>query len=190
MTVSTPVAPANDSIVGQINNAFNTQAEQIFAKKELKLNTRYYLNNISTRQNSVLINGFGAVTIERPMLLQNPSRIVYDLPNTLVDTKLRNREFRINENEIVKIGQFSVNKARIVIYTDDVGDYIPIYSSDNQSLIIANYNKINNSTLFNSSSNIAGYSKGKEDSLTETMTLNFDAPIVHGLDRYNDKKSS
>ncbi len=187
MTVTTPVAPANDSIVGQINNAFNTQAEQIFAKKELKLNTRYYLNNISTRQNSVLINGFGAVTIERPMLLQNPSRIVYDLPNTLVDTKLRNKEFRINENETVKIGQFSVNKARIVIYTDDIGDYIPIYSSDNQSLIIANYNKINNSTLFNSSSNIVGYSKGKEDSLTETMTLNFDAPIVHGLDRYNDK---
>ena len=87
----------------------------------------------------------------------------------------------------LKIGQFSVNKARIVITTDDVSDYIPIYSSDNQSLIIANYKKTNNSTLFNSSSNATAYNKEKTDSLTESMILKFDAPVVHGLDRYQDK---
>lgn len=76
------------------------------------------------------------------MILTNPSRIIYDLPNTLVDMKIRNKEYRISETETVKIGQFSVNKARIVITTDDVSDYIPIYSSDNQSLIIANYKKL------------------------------------------------
>lgn len=187
MTVTTPVAPVNDSIVGQIQDAFNTQAEQIFAKKELKLNTKYYLNNISLKQNGILINGFGAVTIERPMLLQNPSRIVYDLPNTLVDTKLRNKEIRINDTESVKIGQFSVNKARIVINTEDTSDYIPIYSSDNQSLIIANYKKTNNTTLYSNSSNINGYLKEKTNAETQSMTLKFEAPVVHGLDRYNDK---
>lgn len=187
LTVTTPVNTQNDSIVGQIQDAFNTSAEQIFAKKELKLNTRYYLNNISTKQNGILINGFGSVTIERPMILQNPSRIVYDLPNTLVDTKLRNKEIRINENESVKIGQFSVNKARIVINTDAVSNYIPIYSSDNQSFLIADYTKLNNTTLYSSSSNINGYSKEQNDSLTQSMILKFEAPIVHGLDRYNDK---
>ena len=187
MTVQTPVTPVNDTIVGQINNAFNVQTQQILAKKELKLNTKYYLNNISIKQNGVLINGFGAATIERPMLLQNPSRIVYDLPNTLVDTKLRNKEFKINDSEYVKIGQFSVNKARIVIFTEDTGDYIPIYSSDNQSLIIANYKKTNNSTLYSNSSNISTFGKEKKDSLTESVILKFDAPVVHGLDRYNDK---
>lgn len=187
LTVTTPVAPSNDNIVGQIQDAFNTSAEQIFAKKELRLNTKYYLNNISTRQNGILINGFGSVTVERPLLLQNPSRIVYDLPNTLVDTKLRNKEFKINENESVKIGQFSVNKARIVITTDAVENYIPIYSSDNQSFIIANYAKLNNSTLYSSSSNVNGYVKEKNGDLTESMILKFEAPIVHGLDRYNDK---
>ena len=187
MTVTTTVAPTNDSIVGQIQDAFNTQANQILAKKELKLNTKYYLNNISTKQNGILINGFGAVTIERPMLLTNPSRIVYDLPNTLVDTKLRNKEIRISDTEAVKVGQFSVNKARIVINTEDTGDYIPIYSSDNQSLIIANYKKTNNTSLYSNSSNINGYLKEKTNNETQSMTLKFEAPIVHGLDRYNDK---
>lgn len=186
-TVTVPVTPPNDSIMGQIQDAFNAQAEQILAKKELKLNTRYYLNNVSAKQNGVLINGFGAVTIERPMLLQNPSRIVYDLPNTLVDPRLRNKEIRINDTESVKIGQFSVNKARIVINTEDTGDYIPIYSSDNQSLIIANYKKTNNTTLYSNSSNVSGYSKDKTNEQTQSMTLKFEAPVVHGLDRYNDK---
>ena len=183
LTVTTPIA--SDNIVTQIQDAFNT--EQTFAKKELKLNTKYYLNNINTKPNGILINGFGSVTVERPLILENPSRIVYDLPNTLVDTKLRNKEIKINENESVKIGQFSVNKARIVITTEDVTDYIPIYSADNQSFIIANYKKLNNSSLYSSSSNISGYYKEKEDNLTESMIFKFEAPIVHGLDRYNDK---
>ena len=187
LTIMMPISSANDTIVDQIQDAFNTQAQELMARKELKLNTKYYLNNISTRPNGVLINGFGAVTIESPMILTNPSRIIYDLPNTLVDMKIRNKEYRISETETVKVGQFSVNKARIVITTDAVSDYIPIYSSDNQSLIIANYKKTNNSTLFNSSSNAIAYNKEKNDSLTESMILKFDAPIVHGLDRYQDK---
>lgn len=187
LTITTPVAQNEESIVGQIQEAFNTQVEQIMAKKELKLNTKYYLNNITPKQNGVLINGFGSVTIEKPMILYNPKRIVYDLPNTLVDMKIRNKEFRINETETVKIGQFSVNKARIVITTEDINDYIPIYSSDNQSLIIANYKKTNNSTLYNNSSNAISYSKEKNDSLTESMIIKFDSSIVHGIDRYNDK---
>ena len=141
LTIMMPVSPNSDTIVNQIQDAFNTQAEQIMAKKELKLNTKYYLNNITTKPNGILINGFGGVTIEKPMILTNPSRIIYDLPNTLVDMKIRNKEFRISETETVKVGQFSVNKARIVITTEEVGDYIPIYSADNQSLIIANYKK-------------------------------------------------
>lgn len=185
LTITTPVQTSTDSTVGQIHDAFS--AGQTFTKKELKLNTKYYLNNISTRQNGILLNGFGSVTIERPMILQNPSRIVYDLPNTLVDTKLRNKEFRISETETAKIGQFSVNKARIVIYTDAVADYIPIYSEDNQSLIIANYAKTNNTTLYTHSSNAIDYVKEKENPLTEGLVLKFDSPIVHGLDRYNDK---
>lgn len=187
LTITTPVAQANDSIVGQIQDAFNTTTQEIRAKKELKLNTEYYLNSVTTKQNGVLLNGFGSITVERPMILSNPHRIVYDLPNTLVDTKLRNKEYRISEDETVKIGQFSVNKARIVITTEDVGDYIPIYSSDNQSVILANYKKTNNTTLYNNSTNLVSYQHEKIDSLTDSMVFKFDSTFVHGIDRYNDK---
>ena len=187
LTVTTPVEKQPDSITEQIQDAFNVKSEQTFAKKELKLNTKFYLNSVSVKQNGILLNGFGNVTIERPMILQNPSRIVYDLPNALVDTKIRNKEFRINDTETVKIGQFSVNKARVVITTDAVADYIPIYSEDNQSLLLANYKKTNNTTLYTHSSNAINYQKEKNDTLTESMILKFDSPIVHGLDRYNDK---
>ena len=185
LTITTP-AP-QDAVVDQIQEAFNSKAEQQFAKKELKLNTKYYLNQLTPRQNGILISGFGALTIERPMILQNPTRIVYDLPNTLVNTELRNKEFKINETESVKIGQFSVNKARIVITTENVNDYIPIYSSDNQSIIIANYKKTDNLTLFDNVSNAIAYGSEKTDSQTESMFLKFDAPVVHGLDRLNNK---
>ena len=187
LTITTPISQSQDSIVGQIQDAFNTQTNQIMAKKELKLNTKFYLNNITTKQYGVLLNGFGSVTVERPLILSNPTRIVYDLPNTLVDTRLRNKEYRISENETVKIGQFSVNKARIVITTDAVSDYIPIYSNDAQSLILANYKKTNNSTLYNNSTNLISYNKEKIGSLTESMILKFDSTVVHGIDRYNDK---
>lgn len=187
-TVMTPVSAPQNDIVGQIQDAFNTTAVQnTLAKKELKLNTKYYLNNVTTKQNSVLFNGFGAVTIERPYILSNPSRIVYDFPNTLTDTKVRNKEYKINETDSVKIGQFSVNKARIVITTNDVNDYIPVYSSDNQSLILANMKKVNYTSLITNSSNVVGYSKEKNDEQTSSMVLFFDAPIVHSVDRLNSR---
>lgn len=189
-TVMSPVATSANDIVGQIQDAFNTTTTAVqntLAKKELKLNTKYYLNNVTPKQNSVLFNGFGSVTIERPYILSNPTRIVYDFPNTLTDTKVRNKEYKLNETDSVKIGQFSVNKARIVITTNDVNDYIPVYSSDNQSLILANMKKVNYQTLISNSSNVIGYSKEKNDEQTSSMVLFFDSPIVHSIDRLNAK---
>lgn len=177
-------------MVGQIQEAFNATTEAIqnnIVKKELKLNTKYYLNNATPKENQILLNGFGAVALERPYILSNPTRIVYDLPNTLTDSKIRNKEFKLNETDTVKIGQFAVNKARIVITSENAGDYIPVYSNDNQSLILANMNKVNYQTLITTGSNVIGYSKEKNDEQTSSMVLFFDSPIVHAVDRANSK---
>ena len=183
LTMTTPETPQNE-IASEIEEAFNAQN---LAKKELKLNTKYFIDRITPKTGAVLLNGFGAITIERPMILTNPSRIVYDIPNTLVKSELRNTEYQIGANDTVKIGQFSVNKARIVITTEDVNKYIPIISSDNQSLLIANYDTIQKFNLFTSVSNMISYSKQKIDAQTHSMTLAFSNPIVHGIDRTNDE---
>ena len=134
-----------------------------------------------------MLNGFGSITIEKPMILTNPLRIVYDIPNTLVKGDIRNTEYKIGDYDSVKIGQFSVNKARIVITTNDVNKYIPVISSDNQSLLIANSDKLGNYNLFSNISNMISYSTEKIDDQTSSMTLAFTAPVVHGINRTNEE---
>ena len=194
LTVEVPDDTPKDSITDQIQEAFNTTLQQTpkmdsvnLKRKELKLNTKYYISKITPRPNGVLLSGFGSVTIEKPMVLQNPSRIVYDIPNTLVNREIRNSEYQINETDSVKIGQFEVNKARIVITTQNVNKYIPVYSTDNQSLLIANLDKLNHNSLFSNTSDIVAYNLEKTDSQTSSMLLSFNHPIVHGIDRSNSR---
>jgi len=176
--------PSQNEIASSIEEAFNAQN---IAKKQLKLHTKYFIDQLTPKNGAVLLNGFGAVTIEKPMILTNPSRIVYDIPNALVKSELRNTEYKIGTNDSIKIGQFSVNKARIVITTEDVSKYIPIISSDNQSLLIANYDNIQNFNLFTGISNMISYAKEKVDSQTTSMTLGFSNPVVHGINRTNEE---
>jgi N-acetylmuramoyl-L-alanine amidase len=80
-----------------------------------------------------------------------------------------------------------VNKARIVITTENVNDYIPVYSADNQSLLIADHKKISNKSLLDATTELVSYKKEKPDAQTTTMLLNFNGPLVHGLDRIKDQ---
>lgn len=192
LTVTTPVTKkdAADDIVEQLQRAFNTTIPKLTTpeqseKLQLRLNTKYYIENVTAKPNAVLINGFGALTIEKPLILTNPSRIVFDLSNTLVAQNLRNKTFKLNDTDSFKIGQFSVNKARVVITTNAVEDYIPIFSSDNQSLLIANYKTLKASTLYSNTNNMIAFSNQKINAQTSAMTLSFNAPVVHGIDRTN-----
>ena len=191
LTVEVPDNGQKENIVDQIQQAFNTTVQQTpkmdnaFVKKDLKLNTKYYISKITPRVNAVLLNGFGSLTIEKPLILQNPSRIVYDIPNAVVSRDIRNSEYQINETDTVKIGQFEINKARIVITTPNVTKYIPVYSTDNQSVLIADYTKLNHTSLATNTSDIIAYNYEKNTSQTSSMILSFNHPVVHGLDRLN-----
>ena len=194
LTVTSPVIEqTSPDVVTQIHKAFNAENLQdtdtqtvTTEKKNLKLNTKFYMNNVSVKQNGLLINGLGTAAIEKPMILQNPNRIVYDLPNALTSQAIRNKEFKISETETAKIGQFSINKARIVITTNDVNDYIPIFSSDNQSLLLVNCKKIDQSALFTRTADIIAYNKERKDDRTSSMVLSFNHPIIHGIERNNN----
>lgn len=192
MTIYTPVKKEfnENNIVEQLQEAFNTTVQQVTApdveKMPLRLNTKYYIDSLTAKPNAVLINGFGSLTVEKPMILTNPTRIVFDMSNTLVAQNLRNKEFKISETESVKIGQFSVNKARIVITTPNVEKYIPVYSNDNQSLLIANMDSIKPSSLYSTSADVLTYNLEEIDNQTDSMTLSFSHPVTHGFDRTNE----
>ncbi len=193
LTVEVPDNTPKENIAEQIQQAFNSvvqtppKMDVPYIKKDLKLNTKYYISRITPKNNAVLLSGFGAVTIEKPLVLQNPSRIVYDIPNTVVNRDIRNTEYKLNDTDSVKIGQFEVNKARIVITTPDVTKYIPVYSTDNQSLFIANYEKLDHKTLFSNTTDIISYNLEKNSNKTSSMILSFNHPVVHAIDRLNSR---
>ena len=66
-----------------------------------------------------------------------------------------------------------------------VTKYIPVYSTDNQSLLIANLDKLDHKSLFSNTSDIISYNSEKINSQTSSMVLSFNHPIVHGIDRTN-----
>lgn len=196
LTVTYPVIePTNPpSVVTQIQQAFDTAVapkldstpQSKIEKKSLKLNTQFYMSNVTVKPYGILINGFGSAAIEKPMILQNPTRIVYDIPNALTSQTIRNKEFKINETETAKIGQFEMNKARIVITTNDVNNYIPIFSSDNQSLLLANAQKLDKTALFTNTSDVIAYDKERLNDQTNSMILSFSHPVVPGIERKNN----
>ena len=100
MTVSSAsVIDPNDTIA-RIDSAFNNITSNIYSQ-ELKLNTKYYIDKVIPRTGMVTISGIGSASIEKPMILTNPLRIVFDLPNTLLDKSLRNKEYNLDSNELL-----------------------------------------------------------------------------------------
>lgn len=151
-------------------------------KKDLKLNTRYYLNNITKTSNGLLLSGFGSVAVEKPLYLSEPARIVFDLPNTLASKDVRGKEYSINQNETIKVGQFEANKTRLVLKTNNPEKYIPIYSPDNETLLLADKERYNVASLSNIKANLTGtfYSKDGKDN---NVVLSFSAPVVYSVYR-------
>lgn len=154
-------------------------------KKDLKLNTRYYLNNITKTSNGLLLSGFGSVSVEKPLYLSEPARIVFDLPNTLASKDVRGKEYSINQNETIKVGQFEANKTRLVLKTNNPEKYIPIYSPDNETLLLADKERYNVASLSNIKANLTGtfYSKDGKDN---NVVLSFSAPVVYSVYRKAD----
>ncbi len=168
-----------EGTIAQIHEALNDT--KLDVKKDLKLKSKYYVNNLTVNNNSISINGTGNAAVSKSLVLDNPSRMVFDLPNTVINHNIHKSEYKINETDSVKIAQFDTNTARLVI-TTQAPKYIPVISSDTQS--IAFVLKDNHEKLFSSTSDIIAYNKEKTNQ-SNSMILSFNHPIVYGIDRTN-----
>lgn len=195
-TVTAVNKTTNDAMLSQIQQSFNTSStnnssaqEQTtnIIKKELKLKSKYYLNSVSLKPNGFLINGYGSLTIEKPMYLTNPARVVFDMPNTIVNPQMKNQELKITEQETVKVGQFETNKARIVITSPQLEQYFPIFSADGQSVLFSNTEKIDPDSLFNNVNDVLSYQVKAPKPNTEEFIITFNSPVVHSIRRDNSK---
>lgn len=190
---TTPQASEPTFLVNQLPNS--TEANSIkpattqnaeIIKKELKLKSKYYLNAIFPKPNGILLSGFGTVGIEKPMYLTDPARVVFDIPNAISNPELKGKEFKLGA-DTVKVGQFERNKVRIVITSNELEKYIPIFSSDGQSMFITKNDKINNDELFDKTTDATGYFVKAVNPLTDEFIISFNSPVVHSIRRDDTK---
>lgn len=187
--------PKSNDVLNQIQQSFNASnapkctVKQISAKeaeaikKDLKLNSKYYLNGIYIKSNGVLLNGFGAVGVEKPIYLTSPARVVFDIPNAIMNSDLKNKEFKISDGESVKVGQYSSNKVRVVITSNDLEKYTPIFSADGQSVLITNPDKLDMNSLFTKTTDAVSYYYRPVDKMTDEFIVAFNSPVVHSMRR-------
>ncbi len=151
-----------------------------------KLKSSFYVNKIDIKRGNALIRGVGSIGVEKPFVVKEPDRLVFDLPNTYVAQDIRNKEFVLSEKETIKIGQFEPTKARIVVTTTEPDKFRPIYSYDSQSIFLAHDDRILGLTFYDKTSAIYTYSAKKNNDTTDTLQFTFTEPVVHSIKKLNN----
>ena len=187
-------ADASEKVLNQIQQAFNNSTIPVnittsyqnanvqLTKKDFNLKTKYYLKSVQAKNNGILLSGVGSFSIERPMVLNSPNRLVLDLPNTYTDRNIRSKTFQYG-SDTVRIGQFEANKARVVITTEKHDKYIPIFSADNQSILIANKETLSHDTLTNVMTNLTSAKFTKTNDQNYGLNFYFNKPVVYAIKR-------
>lgn len=186
VSIQIPVKVVKNNLMSQINSAFNVGDEEvdyILNKKDLVMPTRYYVDNVEVKTNSIHITGSGALTLTKPLVLSSPTRLVYDIPNATVNPVLRNKEIPLNDVETIKIGQFERETARIVITSNNANNYIPIIYPDSQRIAFIDRKSTTYQALYPVKTTLNSVNDEINDSKTHSVKMVFSKPVIYALDR-------
>jgi len=188
IVIQSPVTVAQNGILGQINSAFNlgettSDKNYILTKKNLILQSRYYIDNLDIKGNNIVFTGVGNLTVSKPIYLSSPNRVAFDIQNAVVNPVIRNRELKINQTDTVKVGQFNKNTARIVITCNTPERFIPVVYGDNQRFVFVDKNNVDPLSLFSSKTDLTSATYEKNSENTHSMKLVFSKPVVYGISR-------
>lgn len=176
--------------IGEINSAFvsnaNQNSQNILATKALMLRSKYYIDSVTLKGTTPIIHGIGTYTLAKPVHLANPSRLVLDINNAVVNPVLRNKDIALG-TDVLRIGQFNSSTARIVIKTPNPEKYIPVIYDDTQKLAILNTKTTSPLNLYFSTVNMIGVTSEKGDKFNYSMKLAFSNPLIFGVSRTSDK---
>ncbi len=179
------------NVLGEINSAFTSDNSQnssdyVLSKKDLSLKSKYYISSLMLKGETPILNGIGTYTLLRPIYLSNPNRVAYDIKNTVVNPMLRNKDISLG-NDIIKIGQFDHNTARVVLTSENTTKYLPIIFGDLQKIGFLNTKDTSPLNLYSEISNMTAVTAEKSDGNTHSVKFAFSKPLVIGINRLNDK---
>lgn len=189
--IQVPITVNTSNLITQINSAFKLgetteDKNYVLSKKDLSLPTKYYLDNVVVKNGMIHLTGVGSANLTKPFALSSPIRVVYDIPNTVVNPAIRNKDISINQSETVKIGQFNQNTARVVITSQSAYKYIPVIFADAERLVFMDKDAENYTTLFTSKVTLTSASGEVFDTRTNAGKLVFSKPLIYGIDRDNN----
>ena len=188
---TTPQPQESDEIFNKVQQAFKEENQELvrpnIEQRQARLKSRFFLENAEARNGNLLIGGIGVINVEKPFILTEPNRVVFDLPNTIVLQELRDKEFKLSDTATVKIGQFEPSKARIVIKTDKPETYRPIYSTNLQTLLIAKSALISGVNLSKTTSELAYFKEENINETTDVINIIFSNPIIYSIKREETK---
>jgi N-acetylmuramoyl-L-alanine amidase len=143
------------------------------------------INAITNKNNNLTISGTGSFSLKEPIVLQNPSRIVFDISNATSSLAGLPKTYTFINGDILKVSQFNSKTVRISIQTNNIDNYKSILSPDLQTLMISSKDKINTSDMPNGKiiSQIKKIDVRKIDKTTTIITLNATNPIIHYIRR-------
>ena len=180
----------SDEIFNKVQQAFNEDKELVrpnIEQKQARLKSRFFLENVLPKNGNILVSGIGVINVEKPMFLTEPNRVVFDFPNTIVLQELRDKEFALSETETIKIGQFEPSKARIVIKTDTPELYTPIYSTNLQTLLIANEERLSTVNIETALTELAYFKEQKINSTIDVINIMFSNPVIYSIKRDRER---
>ena len=174
-----------DEIFNSIQRAFSEDGQELvrpnIEQKQARLKSRFFLDNVQPKNGGLLISGIGVVNIEKPFVLTEPSRIVFDLPNTIVLQELRDKEFIISETATAKVGQFEPSNARIVIRTENPEAFKPVYSTNLQTLFITSSNAITGVALTPVKTELSSFKERKVNANIDEINISFSNPVIYSI---------
>ena len=189
------VSQTESKSMNEINNAFsknvNTNKEILtnYIVKDINsaatMKSKYYIADAKIKDSLFSISGAGTISIIEPFELEKPNRIVYDLPNTIINHGLHNKELSLQNGDILRIAQFNKNTARIVVTSKQAHQYIPVYSADSQGVILTNPKNLLTTHLPSYKTNIVKFTYQKIGDFNNFL-FEFDKPLTYSIKRNQD----
>lgn len=180
----------SDEIFNKVQQAFKENSQELvrpnIEQKQAKLKSRFFAEKAYVQNGNLLLSGIGVVNIAKPFVLKEPSRIVYDLPNTILQQELREKEFTLQDGTTIKLGQFTPSTARIVIKTENTNAYIPVYSRNLQTILIGNAANLNN-FVTSAKSELTYFKENHPNASTDVINIAFSNPVIYSI-KHNENK--
>jgi N-acetylmuramoyl-L-alanine amidase len=160
----------------------NTEENKNIAKSD-----KMKINSVKLVGNSLTLSGNGSFGEKKFFTLDSPNRLVFDFDKTVINSKELLKTYKLNNNDTIKLGQFTPNSIRIVVETENP-DKFKAYLSPNMDGFTLSAD--GNATIYNTATPkfIGKINNIKVENQTPEITsvkIESSTPVIYNFFRSN-----